>query len=454
MCLSGKAGTGKSSISRTVATSIECAVYFGASLFFEIGESHRPSLSKFFTIITTDLILKFPRVRRYVKSATEDEPDIFQKPLLDSQSSHSLHPIVIVVDALDECERDEDMKLFIALFTKASISQLPNCKIFLTSRAKLPIRLSFNLAAPKIFHALTTEINASDSAEGQTLTLDWTRREKIQSLAEMSIPHFIFAANPETVFEVGTKSQNPHYEKTYLSVLNMLVAELSEKGVRPQCNDCSAFPSGTFYSILIWRRVHFWVNKEKEHARSLVLRGKTSKYDICGMGDFTTLRQAFEKPTISDHLSPEVQCFYSYWLHCFEHAGAILEDDRQVHHFLQVHLLHWLEAISLLDKVYGCVGFVETLRGLTCPENSNEMVELLDDFCCSMSLPSIHFPFSYTCPCLHSPQQTTSYERCTRERWRGGYHFIRRQKPLVEIACRRLKDAPAERKRLQFLATS
>jgi hypothetical protein len=40
------------------------------------------------------------------------------------------------------------------------------------------------------------ELNASDLAEGQTETLDWTGPEKIQSLAEMSMPLFHLRGYP------------------------------------------------------------------------------------------------------------------------------------------------------------------------------------------------------------------------------------------------------------------
>jgi hypothetical protein len=39
-----------------------------------------------------------------------------------------------------------------------------------------------------------------------------------------------------------------------------------------------------------------------------------------------------------------------YWIQHLQKSGAQLYDNDQVHKFLQVYLLHWLEALSWIDK--------------------------------------------------------------------------------------------------------
>ena len=39
-----------------------------------------------------------------------------------------------------------------------------------------------------------------------------------------------------------------------------------------------------------------------------------------------------------------------YWIQHLEKSGAQLHDNDQVHRFLQVHLLPWLEALSWIGK--------------------------------------------------------------------------------------------------------
>src|SRR5439155_1000330 len=54
--LNGMAGTGKSTISRTVAESFAKQQLLGASFFFKRGEGERGNATRFFTTIATDLM--------------------------------------------------------------------------------------------------------------------------------------------------------------------------------------------------------------------------------------------------------------------------------------------------------------------------------------------------------------------------------------------------------------
>ncbi len=48
---------------------------------------------------------------------------------------------------------------------------------------------------------------------------------------------------------------------------------------------------------------------------------------------------------------PEVQYAYLYWVQHLQRSGAQLYDNNQVHQFLQVNLLHWLEALGWMEKI-------------------------------------------------------------------------------------------------------
>ncbi|KAF3186398.1 hypothetical protein TWF788_003263 [Orbilia oligospora] len=79
--LNGIVGTGKSTISRTVAQSFEDDGVLGASFFFKRGENERQNTSKFFTIITTQLLRKLPGMIPHVRTAIDEEPEIAAKTL-------------------------------------------------------------------------------------------------------------------------------------------------------------------------------------------------------------------------------------------------------------------------------------------------------------------------------------------------------------------------------------
>jgi hypothetical protein len=104
--------------------------------------------------------------------------------------------LVIVVDALDECEREDDVRLTIHLFSRTKMLKSPRLRIFVTSRPELPIRLGFStirgtyqdlvlheIPAPVIEHEIRAylefelarikdDYNASVS-EDSLLPVDW-----------------------------------------------------------------------------------------------------------------------------------------------------------------------------------------------------------------------------------------------------------------------------------------
>ena len=74
------------------------------------------------------------------------------------------------------------------------------------------------------------------------------------------------------------------------------------------------------------------------------------KDDICGVGIPGTLVSDIESSRIEQCLPPEVQYACLYWIQHLQNSDAQLYDNDQVHQFLQVHFLHWLEALSWIEK--------------------------------------------------------------------------------------------------------
>ncbi|OCK95059.1 WD40 repeat-like protein [Cenococcum geophilum 1.58] len=72
--LNGMAGTGKSTISRTVAQSFADAGQLGASFFFKRGEGERGNASRFFTTIAVQLGRTVPAMVPYVRKAIDADP--------------------------------------------------------------------------------------------------------------------------------------------------------------------------------------------------------------------------------------------------------------------------------------------------------------------------------------------------------------------------------------------
>ncbi|RYP04155.1 hypothetical protein DL764_004654 [Monosporascus ibericus] len=281
--LNGMAGTGKSTISRTVAHSFSKTGHLGASFFFKRGEGDRGGISKFFTTIASQLVEKDTTLALHVKTAIDEDPSIFGKAVREQfeklvllplskipQNYRTLDTLVIVVDALDECERDEDVRLIINLLSRTNALQFPRLRVFVTSRPELAIRLGFSavrgtyqdlvlheIPNPIMEHDLSVyfthelmkikdDYNCSMPKDRQ-LSPYWPEQSDIQILVEMATPLFIFAAttcrfladrksgNPDKklrkVLKHRTKSQESKLDATYLPVLHQMLVGLSSREI-------------------------------------------------------------------------------------------------------------------------------------------------------------------------------------------------------------------------------
>jgi hypothetical protein len=72
------------------------------------------------------------------------------------------------------------------------------------------------------------------------------------------------------------------------------------------------------------------------------------KQDICGIETPGVLVTDIESSQVKKCLPLEVQYACLYWVQHLQRSGAQLYN--QVYQFLQDHLLHWLEALSWMEK--------------------------------------------------------------------------------------------------------
>ncbi|KAK5994047.1 Vegetative incompatibility HET-E-1-like protein [Cladobotryum mycophilum] len=279
--LNGMAGTGKSTISRTVARRLVEAGQLGGSFFFKRGEADRVNLSKFFTTIATQLVMKQPHVAPHIKEAVDNTPDIgnravceqFETLILGTITKTTLNhilPIVIVIDALDECEEDSDIKLLLQLLARSKDLPSSRLKVFVTGRPELPIRLGFYHAQGTyedfILHEISRPVIENDinaflrdqlqmirkeynalAPKDRQLEQNWPSDSHIQMLTNMTVPLFIFAAtacrfigerrygNPkmqlETVLEHKGTAHKSQLDATYLLVLSQQTTGLPSSEV-------------------------------------------------------------------------------------------------------------------------------------------------------------------------------------------------------------------------------
>ncbi|KAK4643732.1 hypothetical protein QC761_0070940 [Podospora bellae-mahoneyi] len=273
--LNGMAGTGKSTISRTVATSFAEDGLLGASFFFKRGEGDRGKAGLLFPTIASQLVRQIPALVPPLIKAIDADPDVPKKVLRDQfeklilqplGSIHRTRAIVVVIDALDECDGEKDVKTIISLLAQANVVRPVRLRVFITSRPELPIRLGFKdvqgryqglalhqIPEPVVEQDISTFLRYElarirDEYNGQALKcfqmpLDWPGPDAIRTLAQMAIPLFIFAAtvcrfvddngrsNPakrlKKVLEYRMETHNSglgNIDATYLPVLDQLTS--------------------------------------------------------------------------------------------------------------------------------------------------------------------------------------------------------------------------------------
>ncbi|KAJ5675395.1 NACHT and WD40 domain protein [Penicillium macrosclerotiorum] len=223
--LNGIAGTGKSTISRTIASSFSKSKVLGASFFFKRGEGDRGNARKLFPTIAWQLAVIIPQMMSVLRQAVHDNPGVATKAMREQFEKLLLQPLqslerpdltiqtmAIVIDALDECEGDDDIRLILQLLPQLQKARAVHLRVFLTSRPELPIRLGFSSIAPHerkdlVLHEIPEEVISQDISvflesriseirqqRRDHLPKDWPGDANIQKLVALSVPLFIFAA--------------------------------------------------------------------------------------------------------------------------------------------------------------------------------------------------------------------------------------------------------------------
>uniref|UniRef100_A0A8H7N3N1 Nephrocystin 3-like N-terminal domain-containing protein n=1 Tax=Bionectria ochroleuca TaxID=29856 RepID=A0A8H7N3N1_BIOOC len=275
------AGTGKSTIARTISQELADKNKLGASFFFKRGEGDRGRAAFFFPTIAAQIARQLPSLAPFVRNEVEADPSINHKALNDQFDSLIVKPIqqlprpsqrqtlAIVVDALDECDHLDDVKRIIHLLSQVKSFSRISLKAFVTSRPELPIQLGFHDIAGEYTDLVLQEIPKPIIKNDMTVFLEhelanirldynkarpnrplppsWPEPEQIQRLVEMAVPLFIFAATvcrfikdrrlggPRDQLERILERQGDRKSKldaTYLPVTDRLLAGLNESQIK------------------------------------------------------------------------------------------------------------------------------------------------------------------------------------------------------------------------------
>ncbi|KAF1971159.1 hypothetical protein BU23DRAFT_590769 [Bimuria novae-zelandiae CBS 107.79] len=228
--LSGLAGTGKSTISRTVARSYHEKQRLGASFFFSRGGGDVRHAGAFVTSIAVQLAHTVPASRQHIRSAVEERSDIASQSLRDQWRHLVLSPLsnlegplsyVLIVDALDECDDENDIRIIVQLLGEARSLERVRLRVFLTSRPEVPIRHGFFQIPDAehrdfVLHNISPSVVDSDIGlflqhylrivgQERSLGVDWPGPETIEQLVRRACGLFIWAATAWRFIRDGKK---------------------------------------------------------------------------------------------------------------------------------------------------------------------------------------------------------------------------------------------------------
>ena len=153
--LKGLAGTGKSTIARTIARRLYADGRLGASFFCSRDSEDRRNIRLIFPTLAVQLARKFPTFRSILFRLTRSDANIAYESIHDQMKGLIVQPLnesnistVIVIDALDECEDEESTSAILSVLGRL-VSEIPKVKFFLTGRPepRIPTRLRLPLPA-------------------------------------------------------------------------------------------------------------------------------------------------------------------------------------------------------------------------------------------------------------------------------------------------------------------
>ncbi|KAK0293192.1 hypothetical protein LTR54_013978 [Friedmanniomyces endolithicus] len=149
--LNGMAGTGKSTIARTLARRSHEQGTLGGSFFFSRRHDKASCADKLFTTLAFQLALSVPKMKRHICDALSTRKDIGQSSLheqwndlivkpMSKLKSHKPRYWIVVLDGLDECDNQRDLSTVLRLLASPEVSANTRLRFFVTSRPVWRIR--------------------------------------------------------------------------------------------------------------------------------------------------------------------------------------------------------------------------------------------------------------------------------------------------------------------------
>ncbi|KAF1815014.1 hypothetical protein P152DRAFT_392310 [Eremomyces bilateralis CBS 781.70] len=482
--LNGLAGTGKSTIARTVARRCFDSVCLGASFFFSSGGGDVGHAGKFVTSIAVQLARNVSALHQHICDAIAERSDIagqslrdqwhhlVVRPLLKLDGKDSRSSYVLVIDALDECAKDSNIRIILQLLAEIRSLTKVRLRIFLTSRPEIPIRFGFcqipdtehqdfilhNISPSIVDHdiAIFLEYNLTLIGQERSLGADWPGGDNIKRLVQNASGLFIWAATACRFIQDGRRftvkrlstildgssnaatAPEKHLNEIYITVLRYSISPDYSDEEKEELYGMLRHTLGSIVLLLsplssssLGRLIHlqtedidqtlddlhaildipedrrrplrlhhpsfrdflldknrcsnsnFWVNEKQAHgalATSCIQLMSTSlKQDICVMESPGVLVANISSNRVQQYFTPEIQYACLYWVQHLQKSDARLYDNDLVHQFLQIHLLHWLEALSWMRRISEGIYAITSLEAVALEHHCPRLSEFIQD---------------------------------------------------------------------------
>ncbi|KAF2150889.1 WD40 repeat-like protein, partial [Myriangium duriaei CBS 260.36] len=267
--LSGMAGTGKSTISRTVARRLDENGQLAATFFLKRGEGARSDAKRLFPTLAGQLALRMPGVAASIVEALKGDPSLASKALRQQfsklindpicalqQIQPGGQPFIVIIDALDECDNTTDVRTIIKLFDHFHHSGLFRLRVLVTSRPEVPMQEEFRRLSSSIYHdvilqdvtqsSIEHDITLFYHAELRTwstglastrpdlrLPPDWPSDGELRALVQLTVPLFISASTACRYIKEYRRGLPDDRLKTLLSQKHQSRATLLESTYKP-----------------------------------------------------------------------------------------------------------------------------------------------------------------------------------------------------------------------------
>ncbi|CCA76476.1 related to WD40-repeat protein (notchless protein) [Serendipita indica DSM 11827] len=215
------AGSGKSTVSTSMVTTWKEAGLLGGQFFFSMTASEESTIAKMCPTFARQMFERIPALAPYVIDAVKQHPaimtDTFEeqfKKLIVGPITHHRKPVIIIIDALDECRIPREREQLLRGFSLA-VRSCPNLRIFLTSRPEPDIeRLLGPLALKRKLEFRLHDASYSDNVDDvatyihETLR-DVLSREQRLNLIKKANGLFIWAKTVCQMFDPERRFEPP-----------------------------------------------------------------------------------------------------------------------------------------------------------------------------------------------------------------------------------------------------